>query len=189
MASSKAEIEVKISVVNPAAARKLLREGGFRVHVRRVFEVNVLYDFADLRLRGQGKLLRLREAGKVSTLTFKGKSTDTRHKVREEVETTLENAGAMRRVFQELDLKMVFRYEKYRTEFVDDKARGVVTLDETPIGTFLEIEGPARWIDRTARRLGFSPDDYITASYGVLYLQYCRELGTTPSNMVFRGKR
>jgi adenylate cyclase class 2 len=188
MPSSKPEIEVKIAVQTPAAARRLVRDCGFRVHVPRVFEVNILYDFTDLRLRTNGKVLRLREAGKIATVTFKGKSLDSRHKVREEAETKLENPGAMRRVFQELDLKPVFRYEKYRTEFVRD-TRGVITLDETPIGTFLEIEGAARWIDRIAKQLGFGKDDYILASYGFLYLEYCRELGIKPSNMVFRRKR
>ncbi len=183
------EIEVKIAVSTPAPARRLIRDAGFRVHVPRVFEVNVLYDYADLRLRTAGKLLRLRQAGKLSTLTFKGRSHDTRHKVRQEIETRLQNPSAMERVFHELDLQPVFRYEKYRTEFTSDKGRGVITFDETPIGNFLEIEGSARWIDRTAKQLGFGPDDYITQSYGLLYLQYCRELGVKPSNMVFGHKR
>jgi adenylate cyclase, class 2 len=189
MASSKSEVEVKIAVRSPGFASKLIHAAAFRVHVPRVFEANVLYDFPDSRLRSAGKLLRLREAGDTSTLTFKGKSQDTRHKVREEVETKLENAGAMQRVFQELGLQPVFRYEKYRTEFAAGKSPGVITLDETPIGTFLEIEGPPRWLDRTAKELGFSPADYIKLSYGDLYLQYCRELGIKPSNMVFGRKR
>ena len=189
MPSSKPEVEVKIAVPSPALARKLILAAGFRIHVPRVFEVNVLYDFAGLRLRTGGKILRLREAGKTATLTFKGKSIDSRHKVREEVETTIGTPDAMRRVLTELDLAPVFRYEKYRTEYAREKSSGVITLDETPIGTFLEIEGSPRWIDRTARQLGFGHDDYITASYGVLYLEYCRELGVKPSNMVFRRKR
>jgi adenylate cyclase class 2 len=187
MSSSKPEIEVKIAVATPAAARKRIRSAGFRVHVRRVFESNVLYDFADTRLRREGKVLRLREAGKIATLTFKGKAQDTRHKIRDEAETTLRNSAAMERIFQELALRPVFRYEKYRTEFTHDTS-GVVTLDETPIGTFLEIEGPARWIDRTAKHLGYSPDDYIIDSYGILYLKYCSEFGIQPSNMVFTPK-
>lgn len=189
MPSSKPEIEVKISVRSAAAARKRIRDAGFRVHVPRVFEINILWDTADLRLRAQGKLVRLRDAGGRSILTFKGKSIDTRHKVREEIETRVENAGAIERVFREINLQPVFRYEKYRTEYSGDSGHGVVTLDETPIGTFLEIEGPARWIDRTAKKLGFSPADYIIASYGVLYLQYCSAHGMQPSNMVFSGKR
>ena len=184
----KPEIEVKISVSSPAAGRKRIRDAGFRVHVPRVFEVNILWDTSDHRLRAQGKLVRLRDAGGHSILTFKGKSMNARHKVREEVETRVENAGAVERVFREIDLAPVFRYEKYRTEYSGTEAHGVVTLDETPIGTFLEIEGPARWIDRTAKQLGFSPADYITASYGALYLQYCGARGIQPTNMVFRGK-
>jgi len=189
MPSAKSEIEVKIAVESAAAARKRIRAAGFAIHVPRVFEANVLYDFADSRLRAQGKIIRLRQAGKVYTMTFKGKSQNTRHKIREEVETTLEHSEAVRRIFSELELQPVFRYEKYRTEYVNGQSRGVITLDETPIGTFLEIEGPPRWIDRAARQLGFSPDDYITASYGVLYLQYCKDMGLKPSNMVFGGKR
>jgi len=181
----KPEIEVKISVPSVAAARKRIRDAGFRIQVPRVFEVNILWDTADLRLRAQGKLVRLRDAGGHSTLTFKGKSGDTRHKIREELETRVENAAAVERVFREIELKPVFRYEKFRTEYTADKAHGVVTLDETPVGDFLEIEGPARWIDRTAKQLGFSAADYITLSYGALYLQYCSAHGIRPSNMVF----
>jgi len=188
MPSAKPEVEVKIAVTSAASARKRVLGAGFTVHIPRVLEVNDVYDFEDLRLRTQGKVLRLREAGKIRTLTFKGRSRDTRHKVREEVETTVAQAAVVDRVFRELDLAPVFRYEKYRTEFTCD-SRGVVTLDETPIGVFLEIEGPPRWIDRTARQLGFGPQDYITASYGILYLEYCRELGIKPSNMVFGRKR
>ena len=52
---------------------------------------------------------------------------------------------------------------------------GVVTLDETPIGWFLELEGSPDWIDKTARQLGFSEEDYVILSYAALYLTYCNE--------------
>jgi adenylate cyclase class 2 len=188
MSSSKPEVEIKLGIPSPAAGRKLIHAAGFHIHVPRALEVNTLYDFADLRLRTAGKLVRLRRAGNVFTLTFKGKSADTHHKIREEVETRLKNPAAMERVLQELDLSPVFRYEKYRTEYTSG-SRGVVTLDETPIGTFLEIEGSPRWIDRTAKLLGFGTADYILSSYGLLYLQYCQQHGIQPSNMVFRRQR
>ena len=60
-----------------------------------------------------------------------------------------------------------------------------MTVDETPIGSFLEIEGPPEWIDSTASRLGFSADDYILESYGRLYLAACERQGVQPTNMVF----
>jgi len=185
MSTSNREVEVKIAVPNAAAARKAIRSAGFVIHVPRVFEANVLYDTPGQSLRGQGKLVRLREAGKSFKLTYKGRSQDSRHKIREELETNLDKPEVMRRVFEEIGLTPVFRYEKYRTEFSAPGAKGVITLDETPIGTFLEIEGPPRWIDRTAKQLGFGPEGYITDSYGALYLKYCREHNIRPANMVF----
>lgn len=183
------EVEVKIALPSAAAGRKRIRGAGFTVHVPRVFEVNILWDTADLKMRAQGKIVRLRDAGGIATLTFKGRSIDTRHKIREEIETRVEKAAPVERVFQEIGLRPVFRYEKYRTEYASANGRGVVTLDETPIGVFLEIEGSPRWIDRTARQLGFGPADYITASYGALYQQYCAAQGVEPSNMTFaRGR-
>ena len=64
---------------------------------------------------------------------------------------------------------------------------GVVTLDETPIGVFLELEGPAAWIDATAVVLGFSEADYITASYGSLFFQHREATGGTSRDMVFEA--
>ena len=180
-----AEIEVKIAVQSAAAARRIIRVAGFQIHVPRVFETNVIYDSPDSRLRAAGKVIRLRQAGKTCTLTFKGKAINARHKIREEVETTLAQHDAMDRILYELDLQPAFRYEKYRTEFSSQPVQGVITLDETPIGVFLELEGRPRWIDRTARKLGFSPVDYITLSYGALYLAWCREHQVEPSNMIF----
>jgi hypothetical protein len=60
-------------------------------------------------------------------------------------------------------------------------------LDETPIGNFLELEGSPRWIDRTARLLGFSSSDYINRSYGYLYLAFCRERRIRPKDMLFKN--
>jgi adenylate cyclase, class 2 len=61
----------------------------------------------------------------------------------------------------------------------------MATVDETPIGVFLELEGLPRWVDRIARVLGFSAADYITLSYGRLYIEACAARGIAPTNMVF----
>ena len=90
-------------------------------------------------------------------------------------------------LFKGLGFEPSFRYEKYRTEFVREGEPGHVTLDETPIGIFMELEGPARWIDRTAKDLGFSRDDYILLSYGRLFEQWCAERGIESRNMSFSG--
>ena len=77
-------------------------------------------------------------------------------------------------------------YEKYRTEFVEQEPGGIVTLDETPIGIYAELEGTEKWIDFTARILGIADKDYITSSYGALYLQWCEREGLEPGHMRFK---
>ena len=65
----------------------------------------------------------------------------------------------------------------------------VIELDETPLGTFLELEGPAEAIDRVAHELGYSKKDYIVKSYLALYLEDCRRRGEAPKNMVFEKSK
>jgi adenylate cyclase class 2 len=129
--------------------------------------------------------LRVREAGGVATLTYKGTPAVGRHKSREELELEISDARAMGAVLGRLGLGPVFRYEKYRTEFRQPGRSGIATLDETPVGVYLELEGAPRWIDRAARELGFNEKDYITASYAQLYLEWCERRGVKPSDMVF----
>jgi adenylate cyclase class 2 len=169
-----------------AAARRLLRKAGFRVSRRRVFEANTVFDTANRRLRKANLLLRLRETPGADTFTFKGPPLAAKHKTREELEIVLSNAATCGLILQRVGYQPVFRYEKYRTEFRLPGTSGGATLDETPIGTYLELEGSARWIDRMARRLGFHEQDYITASYGRLYLERCAARKVEPGNMVFR---
>jgi adenylate cyclase class 2 len=91
----------------------------------------------------------------------------------------------MAAIFSRLSFQPVFRYEKYRTEYHQPEGDGLAVLDETPVGVFLELEGPADWIDKAAAELGFAPGDYVTASYGAIYLEYCAKNGIEPKDMVF----
>jgi adenylate cyclase, class 2 len=182
---SKREIEIKLRIASPRAAHRLLKAAGFHVRRRRVFEDNLILDTAGLTLRSHGCLLRVRTAGGASALTFKGPSVAGRHKSREELEISISESRTALSIFKKLGYRPTFRYQKFRAEYAERGADGVVTVDETPIGCFLEIEGAPRWIDRTARRLGFGESDYIKASYGVLYLQFCEDRGIKPRDMVF----
>ena len=58
-------------------------------------------------------------------------------------------------VLDRLGYQPAFRYEKYRTQLQAAGEPGLITIDETPIGVYLELEGPQDWIDSTAARLGF----------------------------------
>src|SRR6266849_2529393 len=154
--ASNREIEIKLRVASAPAARRLLRAGGFRVLRRRVFEDNRIFDTPELMLRRAGSVLRVREAGKISRVTYKGPTAGGRHKSREELEIEISDAATAALVLERLCFHPVFRYQKYRTEYSQPGSHGVVTLDETPIGCFLEIEGAPRWIDLTARPAGLS---------------------------------
>jgi adenylate cyclase class 2 len=185
MAHSQHEIEIKLAASDAASARKMLRRAGFRVSRPRIFEANTVFDTAGRTLRTAGQLLRVREAGKIATATYKGPAAPGRHKSREELEFGVTSAANITLVLSRLGYLPVFRYEKYRTELRQPGSRGVATVDETPIGVYLELEGDPEWIDRMARSLGFAESDYITSSYGRLYGEWCQQHGVTPGNMVF----
>jgi adenylate cyclase class 2 len=185
---SNQEVEVKIRIGEPAAVKQLLRGHGFRVTKRRVFEANEVFDTPGSSLRQSKRLLRLRRAGRETTLTFKDKPVTAKHKTREEIELTLSDPRAMGEILVRLGYQVNFRYEKFRTEFARPVDAGTILLDETPIGNFLELEGTPLWIDQTAALFGFAEGEYINASYGSLYFADCASRGVVPSHMVFPGK-
>jgi adenylate cyclase class 2 len=58
-------------------------------------------------------------------------------------------------------------------------------IDETPIGLFAELEGPAEWIDTMVPRLGVSGKDVMTLSYGRLFEEWKKETGSPARNLTF----
>jgi adenylate cyclase, class 2 len=184
----------------------------------RMHEMNLIFDTPEGGLAKHGQLLRIRTetpapakkggrskvAGR-TLLTFKSPPTelaigdvvpreDRRYKVREEIETELTDGGTIRRIFEGLGLRGWFRYEKYRTTYVLPGRQGwakglLIEVDETPIGTFVELEGEAGAIDRAAKELGYSSRDYVLKNYLVLYVEECKRRGVSPKDMVFGGAK
>jgi adenylate cyclase class 2 len=118
----------------------------------------------------------------------------SKYKVREELELEISDGGTLTKIFEALSLDGWFRYEKYRTTYKLGKgqvwAQGLlIELDETPVGTFVELEGPGEAIDRAAQELGFAKRDYITKSYLALYVEECRRRGEEPRNMLFAERK
>jgi len=183
------EIEIKLCVESAAKGRALLRRHGFTIISPRVFEQNLILDDERNTLREREMLLRVRAAGKVFTCTFKGPEIPGRHKRREELEFRVGDLESCLAVLAALGYPVACRYEKYRTEFARGNEPGHVTIDETPIGVFMELEGPARWIDRTAKVLGFTRAAYITDSYRTLYEGWCQANGVEPKDMRFNPRR
>ena len=184
------EIEIKLRLATVASAKRLLFQQGFAVTTPRHLERNLLLDTAPATLRPTGVVLRVRQANGETIVAYKGKaSADGRHKIREELVVGSTNLANTLAIFGRLGFTPTFRYEKYRTLFARPRERGYAMLDETPIGPFLELEGPARWIDRTAKRLGFTEAEYVTDSYGTLWAAHQKAAGLPLGDFIFSPRR
>lgn len=210
------EVEIKLRVPDIRALKKVLKRLRAREIAPRAHERNTLYDTADQSLRRGGRLLRIRtervtlkpgrkqpQGDLAAVLTYKapvrrpsGGATPTapgshlRFKVTEESEVRVNSLDRVDQILRGLGLHPTFRYEKYRTTYVLPGIRKLkVELDETPVGNFLELEGPPPAIDRAASLLGYGPADYIRDTYGALYLADCRRRGRKPGHMLFPNEK
>lgn len=143
---------------------------------------DVILDTADRDLVGRGCALRVRDDGGRAVLTYKGPVVPGVLKIREELETEAGSVERLLAILEALGFRPVFRYEKRREEFAIPGA--IIAIDETPIGTFVEIEGEPAAIHDAAARLGCRESDYVTASYRQLYVASL-SAGATPGDMVF----
>lgn len=178
------EIEIKFRVADLRALARKLRSAGFRLVTPRTHELNTLYDLPGEVLRARKELLRVRKYGSEWTLTHKSQGKKGKHSSRVELETVVADGKKMDAILRGLGYAPSFRYEKFRAEWSDGK--GQVVVDETPIGNFCEIEGPSRWIDATAKKLGVSAADYITKNYATLFLEWKQETKSSAEEMTFK---
>jgi len=187
------ETEIKFRVSDPALLETRLALIGFHLVTPRSFESNTLYDTPDRQLRVKRELVRIRHYAGRWLLTHKrvpdsGIGED-RHKHRVETETELSDGHALAEVFASIGFVPVFRYEKWRTEWDDDRTAetGHCVIDETPIGIFAELEGPPEWIDRVALELDVSPEDRMTLSYGRLFELWKEQTGSAAKDLTFEA--
>jgi adenylate cyclase class 2 len=179
------EREIKLRFDNAEVARAAVAAVDATPLRGRRLQEDCLLDTDDELLRRQRSVLRIRmEAGK-SLLTFKGPVQPSLMKLREELETVVGDGTLLLRIFEALGFHVWFRYEKYRQEFAKDDV--IVAIDETPIGTFVELEGGEQGIVSAARALGRGQADYVTDSYRGLFLQYCHERGVSATDMLFHN--
>ena len=206
------EREIKLRIVDLPGLQRILAKLGARIAKPRVHEHNTLFDTPESTLGKRRQLLRIRtetrpaqssggqKSRSRSVVTFKrpilaGRASEKgeRHKVREEIELEISDPKALGTVLEGLGLRRWFQYEKFRTTFRLPASNAwakklLIELDETPIGVFLELEGPAKAIDRAAQALGFREKDFILANYMVLHRQFARSRGKEAGDMLF-GKQ
>jgi adenylate cyclase class 2 len=185
--SSSPEVEIKFRIAEIEGIVARLRQLGFQQVTPRTHEMNTLFDLPGQPLRGRGDVLRLRLYGETWVLTHKTKSQSESgpHKTRIETETRVDNGEKMEAILRALQFAPSFRYEKFRAEW-KGKA-GHVVIDETPIGTFGEIEGPPEWIDSVARDLKIDRKDYITETYAGLFNSWKRRTKSAAQEMTFEA--
>jgi adenylate cyclase class 2 len=206
------EIEIKLRVPDVTALQSRLKRVQAREITPRTYESNTLYDTPRHDLRRRGQLIRIRteqpawsfgkkrpKENTAALLTFKGPSstsneiepgkhskTRSHFKIKDEAEVSVAGAGELAMILRALGLRPTFRYEKFRTTYAIPGVRGLkIELDETPVGIYLELEGRVAGIDRAAHLLGYTRNDYMTDTYGSLYLAECRRRGPKPGDMLF----
>jgi adenylate cyclase class 2 len=187
-APSRDEIEIKLPARDLDSVRAALRDGGAALEAEKHDETDDLYDDRERRLSSSGRALRLRRAAGRAILTYKGPARfQAGAKVREEREVGVADAEEASAILERLGYERRFRYQKRREEWAWDGC--VVALDETPIGTFVEIEGDPTSIRHLVARLGLDPSEAIPYSYAELYARRRKEQPSLPADMVWGTER
>jgi len=174
------EYEVKL----PGGTERLreqLEDLGAEQYSPRLLEDDLVLDTEDRALASAKRVLRLRRRGPEYLLTLKGPvSGDVSVKAREEWQTPVEDGVAMLAVFERLGYEVAIRYQKYRTLYRIGNV--VASLDETPLGCFVELEGEPEEIERLAREVGYDSSSFEVRSY----LEIHRDRGNQ-GDMLFDG--
>jgi adenylate cyclase class 2 len=180
----KTEVEIKLKVENLEGMPARLTGIGARLAHPREFEDNQLYDFPDFSLKTRGAMIRVRIQERGSVLTYKeSPRVEMGAKVRDELEVSISDGETASAILGKMGMRPLFRYQKYRTVY--EYSELMVTIDETPIGVFVELEGSKGLIDEVAGKLGYKASDYIVKSYLALYQDYLKNRGLPLKDMLF----
>ncbi len=161
------EIEVKFLLKDYSALMQKISDLQLACSQERIHEFNLRYDLPDGSLVAKKQVLRLRKDTQ-ARLTFKGPGIMEQDVLtRKEIEVVVSDFDATNRLLEALGYQMIMMYEKFRANYLMDKL--VLSVDETPLGLFIELEGesPAQ-VRRSADALGLNWDARINLSYSAL---------------------
>jgi adenylate cyclase class 2 len=186
MAGKDTETEVKIKVSDLDRIAERIRAAGGTLTSERVHERNVRYDDADGALTPAGRVLRLRQDRDIR-LTYKEPRAGDGGMTRTELEVSVSDFEMAHRILGALGYSPAWEYEKYRTTY---RLGGCeVVLDETPMGSFIEIEGDVAGIEAALNVLHLQEAQRITESYSVLFEQVKGRLGLSFRDLTFENFR
>lgn len=180
------ETEVKFLIRDLAGMQERLAAAGAVLASPEVFEVNLRFDRPDGSLRSTFQVLRLRQDSRVR-LTYKGPPEMVGEVgARTEIEFEAGDFDAARAFLEALGYEVVLVYEKYRTTYHLGDVE--VVLDRTPLGSFVELEGPGpAEIRAAADRLGLDWEARSLSSYSVLFELAKAGLGLDMRDLSFAG--
>jgi adenylate cyclase class 2 len=178
------ESEIKIPVDALDAVRELLLGNHAERLTAKQFEANTLFDTAQGELLSAGSVLRIREVGERSILTYKGPASwQGAVKLRHEVELDVSSSAATAELLRALGFVPWMRYEKERESWAIGEVR--IELDHTPVGDFVELEGPTEELESTAEKLKLDPSTAVAESYIGLWMARRKECPDLGRDMVF----
>ena len=179
------EIEVKFAVGSvDDITEKIIQSGAVCIQPKQ-YERNLRFDDQNGTLSENREVLRLRDNGGKTILTYKAdQASDENIADREEIETAVEDFDRTRLILERLGYSVFFIYEKYRTVY--SLRETFIFADHTPIGDYIEIEGPDEdTIRETAEELGLNWEARIGKGYRALFIQWKKETGFSGRDMTF----
>jgi adenylate cyclase class 2 len=180
------ETELKIPVRDLDSIRTQLEQSKGRRVREANRETNALFDTKSRTLMAKGHALRLRRVAGQAILTLKGPARYLGPiKRRTELEVEVGDAETLSAMLRMLGFEIAVRYEKDRE--VWSLGAVEVALDRTPMGDFVEIEGPPGTLPGVASELGLDLSSAVQGSYLSLWEQYRRDRPhlALPADMVF----
>ena len=186
------EIEVKFYVRDLAGVEQTLQNLNARMAQKRALETNLRFDTTENSLGRYRHVLRLRRPAPgylpedpQGLLTYKGPTQSGQSiSIRQEIEVVVSDFETALHLLEALGYQVVVMYEKWRTVYrVGDVD---VDLDETPLGNFLEIEGPdTAGIQEVALLLGLDWEARSGESYMALFNRVRLARGLSVQNLSF----
>lgn len=175
------EIEVKVPVKDFRRIKSILKKINAEKIKKFTKEKNILFDHEVLKLKEKDWVFRIRKFGKENILTLKTKKKGKKgFKVREEINLKFENFNKMLKLLKKIGFYESFYYEKFREEY---RYKGLlISLDKTPVGNYVEIEGIYNEILDFLKILGLKLEQTLALSY----LQIFRMFNKKENKMVFK---
>lgn len=186
------EIEVKFYVRDLAKVERTLQKLNATLAQKRALETNLRFDTPETSLGRYRRVLRLRRPAPGHSpdepqglLTYKGPTQSGQAiSIRQEIEVVVSDFETARHLLEALGYQMLVMYEKWRTVYRIGQVD--IDLDETPMGSFIEVEGPnTASIQEVALMLGLDWEARSGESYMALFNRVRLARGLSVQNLSF----